>query len=114
MVCERHCGSAAPLSAVSGALTPETVDKARTRPANLALIRSDSPARAPILSHISAIDTEGVGIRCRPCYRSSFVSRMRSFTFAKIASCVRRQTRAEYAGVDDHRPSGAQTPDRAR
>jgi hypothetical protein len=43
---------------VSG-LTASELERARRElAANLALVRPDSPARAPILAHISAIDTE--------------------------------------------------------
>jgi hypothetical protein len=37
---------------------PIRADVQRELAANLALVRPDSPARAPILAHISAIDTE--------------------------------------------------------
>ena len=37
---------------------PIRADIQRELAANLALVRPDSPARAPILAHISAIDTE--------------------------------------------------------
>ena len=43
---------------VSGLTTSELERTRRELAANLALVRPDSPARAPILAHISAIDTE--------------------------------------------------------
>jgi hypothetical protein len=46
---------------VSGLTTSELERTRRELAANLALVRSDSPARAPILAHISAIDTELAG-----------------------------------------------------
>jgi hypothetical protein len=43
---------------VSGLTASELERTRRELAANLALVRPDSPARAPILAHISAIDTE--------------------------------------------------------
>jgi len=43
---------------VSGLTTGELERTRRELAANLALVRPDSPARGPILAHISAIDTE--------------------------------------------------------
>jgi len=43
---------------VSGLTTSELERTRRELAANLALVRPDSPARGPILAHISAIDTE--------------------------------------------------------
>jgi hypothetical protein len=41
------------------ALTAHELERAkRELPASLALVRPDSPARVPILAHMSAIDTE--------------------------------------------------------
>ena len=41
-----------------GTDAPIRSDVQRELAANLALVRSDSPARVPILAHLSAIDTE--------------------------------------------------------
>ena len=46
---------------VSGLTIGELERTRRELAANLALVRPDSPARAPILAHISAIDTELAG-----------------------------------------------------
>ena len=43
---------------VSGLTTGELERTRRELAANLAMVRPDSPARGPILAHISAIDTE--------------------------------------------------------
>jgi hypothetical protein len=43
---------------VSGLTASELERTRRALAANLALVRPDSPARVPILAHISAIDTE--------------------------------------------------------
>ena len=46
---------------VSGLTVSELERTRRELAANLALVRPDSPARVPILAHISAIDTELAG-----------------------------------------------------
>lgn len=46
---------------VSGLTASELERTRRELAANLALVRPDSPARVPILAHISAIDTELAG-----------------------------------------------------
>jgi hypothetical protein len=51
---------------VSGLTTSELERTRRELAANLALVRPDSPARAPILAHIGAIDTELSGCRSKP------------------------------------------------
>ena len=51
---------------VSGLTASELERTRRDLAANLALIRAGSPARAPILAHISAIDTELAGRTARP------------------------------------------------
>ena len=46
----------------AGGLTAGELDRTRRElPASLALARPDSPARVPILAHLSAIDSELAG-----------------------------------------------------